>query len=267
MIPRSTEDILKAKAEGKLAITLCFQNSHVLGSNLDRIDMFRNLGVLTMQLTYNGKNQLGGGANVSGKIPLSKFGHEAVAKMNESKVLIDLSHSGERTCLEAIKASTSPVTISHSGCRALVDIPRNKTDEELRALADKGGVFGLYFMPFLASDSNARLEHLIEHINHAINICGEDHVSFGSDGATITGIDDLEAIRDLTAKFTQRRLDSGDAALGEKVGNVNFLPDLVGPNMFYKLATELISKGHKKSVVRKIMGDNAMRIAKEVWGA
>ncbi len=265
-IPRSAQDIIKAKEEKKLAVTLCFQNSHMLANDLDRIDMFRNLGVLTMQLTYNDANQLGGGANVNPKISLSEFGHSAVQKMNESNVLIDLSHSGEQTCLDAIAASSSPVIISHSGCRALVDIPRNKSDKELRALSDKGGVFGLYFMPFLANDGQAKLAHLVEHIDHALNVCGTEHVSFGTDGSSITGIDDMTAIRKIYSDFTQKRVDSGLAAEGERIENVNFIPDLTGPKMFYKLAKQLVAKGHSKSVARKVMGENAIRVAKEVWG-
>jgi membrane dipeptidase len=218
-----------------------------------------------MQLTYNGKNQLGGGANVSGRIPLSKFGREAIEKMNSSRVLIDLSHSGERTCLEAIEASKSAMTISHSGCRALADFPRNKTDEEMRLLASKGGVFGLYFMPFLASDSRATSEHLIAHIEHALNICGEDHVALGTDGGYIN-IDDMEKERELTALFTRKRIDEGNAAAGEKIGNVNLLPDIAGTNQFILLAEKLVKRGHSESKIEKIFGKNSINLSRDVWG-
>jgi len=266
VLARSADEIVKAKSDGKVAITFGFQNSHVLGKNLERVDIFRNFGVLTMQLTYNGQNQIGGGANVSGRIPLSKFGHEVVEKMNESRVLIDLSHSGERTCLDTIKASKMPVTISHSGCRALVDVPRNKTDEEMRKLAEKGGVFGLYFMPFLAKNGLARSEHLIAHIEHALNVCGEDHVAFGTDGhfTSYGSSSNLERIHDFFDKFTQKRIDGGVAAQGEKLGSVLFLPDLVGPDMFYRLADKLSRRGHTASTIEKVMGANALRIMQEV---
>jgi len=255
----------RADRDGIIALTLGFQNSHSLGNDVDRVGLFKALGVLTMQLTYNGRNQLGGGANVSGAIPLSDFGLKAVEKMNDEKVLIDLSHSGERTCIDAIKASKAPTTISHSGCRALADFPRNKTDEELRLLANKGGVLGIYFMPFLAPDSNATSVHLIKHIEHAINVCGEDHVAIGTDGS-ISDIKDLELVRKRTAEFTQWRIDSGSAAAGEKVGNVNLLPDLIGSNMFFDLAQKLSSRGHSSSRIEKILGANSMRLLKEVCG-
>lgn len=265
VLARSAADILTAKETGKIALTLGFQNSHVLGNDVSNVDVFRNLGVLTMQLTYNGKNQLGGGANVSGRIPLSKFGREAIEKMNSSRVLIDLSHSGERTCLEAIEASKSAMTISHSGCRALADFPRNKTDEEMRLLASKGGIFGLYFMPFLASDSHATSEHLIAHIEHALNICGEDHVALGTDGGYVN-IDDMEKERELTALFTRKRIDEGNAAAGEKIGNVNLLPDIAGTNQFILLAEKLVKRGHSESKIEKIFGKNSINLSRDVWG-
>jgi len=218
----SIEDILAAKKDNKIAVTLGFQNSHLLGDDVDRVDVYRNLGVLTMQLTYNGQNQLGGGSNANEDIPLSKFGHAAVEKMNASNVLIDLSHSGQQTCLDALNSTTKPVTISHSGCRAITDYPRNKTDKEMRLLVEKGGVFGIYFMPFLTSDGKASSEHLIAHLEHALDVCGEDHVAIGTDGG-YSAIDDLELVREMFRKFTQRRIDSGSAAAGEYLDNLNLV--------------------------------------------
>ncbi len=261
---RSVEDIYQAKRDKKLAVTFGFQNSFSIEDRLDRIATFRNLGVLTMQLTYNGQNQIGGGANVSGKIPLSKLGHSIVEEMNAQKVLIDLSHGGEQTTLDAIRASKSPVTISHTGCRALVDIPRNKTDQELRLLAEKGGVAGIYFMPFLAQDSNATSEHLVQHIEHAVNVCGEDHVALGTDGG-YTDIDDLEKTREYFNKFTSKRIKEGNAAAGEKLGNVNFLPDIVGREQFRKLAVKLSKRGHSSARIEKLFGANSIRLFREVW--
>lgn len=261
---RTFNDIEQAKKDNKVAVTLGFQNSHVIGDNLDHIDTFKHLGVLTMQLTYNGQNQIGGGANTNPRLPLTEFGYKVVEKMNESNVLIDLSHSGERTCLEALAASKTPVTISHSGCRALADFPRNKTDKELRLLADRGGLFGVYFMPFLAPNSKANSDHLVAHIEHAINVCGEDHVSIGTDGG-YTGIDDMKKVKQSTDKMTQHRLDNGAAAAGEKIGNLNFMPDIVGPDQFYKLANKLADRGHSSTRIEKVLGLNAYNLMKEVW--
>ena len=108
--------------------------------------------------------------------------------------MVDLSHSGGQTCLDAARASRQPISINHTGCRALVDLPRNKTDEELRLVAERGGFVGIYFMPFLNPAGIATAADVVAHIEHAVNVCGEDHVGIGTDGGT-TGIDDLAGYR------------------------------------------------------------------------
>jgi membrane dipeptidase len=115
-----------------------------------------------------------------------------VARLNDNKVMVDLSHSGEQTCLEAARVSARPISINHTGCRAVTDLPRNKTDAELRLVAEKGGYVGIYFMPFLNISGHAHAEDVVAHIDHAVNLCGEDHVGIGTDG-TITQIDDLKS--------------------------------------------------------------------------
>jgi membrane dipeptidase len=110
--------------------------------------------VRIFQLTYNRRNLVGDGCLESGNAGLSEFGRKLVSRLNERKLLVDLSHAGERTTLEAIEASKTPIAISHTGCAALVPNPRNKTDRELRKLADKGGYVGIYLMPFLRSKAS-----------------------------------------------------------------------------------------------------------------
>ena len=120
--------------------------------------------------------------------------------------MVDLSHSGERTCLEAARISRRPISINHTGCRALADLPRNKTDEELRLVAARGGFVGIYFMPFLQRRAaSPRAADVVAHIEHAVNVCGEDHVGIGTDGGT-TGIDDMAAYRAaMRAEVAERR--------------------------------------------------------------
>lgn len=261
---RSPDDIFDARKKGKVGVTFTVQNCHAIGDDLFRVNTFFDLGIQTFQLTYNAENQFGGGSNADENIPLTKFGHELIKKINETKALLDLSHSGRQTCLDAIAASSSPVIISHSGCRALNDIPRNKSDEEMRKIADSGGIFGLYLMPFLAKDGQATSEHLIAHIEHALKVCGEDHVSIGSDG-TYRTIDDMEKVRAKYKAFTQNRIESGKAAQGEFVNNVNLLPDIAGANQFYLLAEKLSERGHSKKRIDKILGKNELRVMREVW--
>ncbi len=127
----TAEDIRRAHADGRIGIIYGFQNATMLGSDVTRVDLFANLGVRVIQLTYNPANALGDGSMAPENRGLTPFGREVVARLNAQRVMVDLSHSGQRTCLEAAQVSKQPVSINHTGCRALNDVPRNKTDEEL----------------------------------------------------------------------------------------------------------------------------------------
>ena len=187
----SVADIRRAKAEKKIGIIYGFQNGAMMGKDAGRVDIFANLGVRIFQLTYNPANQIGDGSMAPDNRGLTPFGREVIARLNARKVMVDLSHSGERTCLEAAQASAAPISINHTGCRAVTNLPRNKTDAELRLVAQKGGFVGIYFMPFLDLSGHARAEHVVAHIDHAVNLCGEDQVGIGTDGGG-TQIDDLK---------------------------------------------------------------------------
>src|SRR4051794_2215036 len=130
-------DILRARGERKIGIVYGVQNGAMVGDRPERIETFADLGLRVVQLTYNPANRLGGGAVAPARTPLTRLGREVIGRCNARRLMVDLSHSGERTCLEAVQASTRPVSINHTGCRALCDVPRNKTDEELRTVATR----------------------------------------------------------------------------------------------------------------------------------
>ncbi len=207
-------DILQAKSEGRIGIIYGFQNAAMMGDKVDRVDIFADLGVRVIQLTYNPANQLGDGSMAPENRGLTPFGREVVERLNAKRLMVDLSHSGERTCLDAARVSKQPISINHTGCRALVDLPRNKTDEELRLVASRGGFVGIYFMPFLNRTSVAHAEDVVAHIDHAVNVCGEDHVGIGTDGG-ITGIDDMAAYRAHIRQQVADRKKAGIGAAGE----------------------------------------------------
>ena len=260
----TADDILKAKKENKTGIIFGFQNAKSVGDRLARIKTFSDLGVRIIQLTYNDRNQFGDGSAVKEDRGVTEFGMELIESLNENRVLIDLSHSSEKTCLDAIKTSSRPITISHTGCRALTDIPRNKTDEELRLTAQKGGVVGIYFMPFLRQDGQARAADVIQHIEHAIQVCGEDHVGIGTDGDA-TAIDDMPMYRRAIAREVRQRKQTGVSAAGETSEVVPLIPDLMGPTQFQKLADMLHNRGHSSAGIEKILGGNFLRLMREVW--
>ncbi|MDX3885592.1 MAG: membrane dipeptidase [Sphingomonas sp.] len=257
-------DIRRAKAEGRMGLILGFQNAAMMGDDASRVDIFADLGVRIVQLTYNPANQLGDGSMAPENRGITPFGREVIERLNANRVMVDLSHSGQRTCLEAARASKQPISINHTGCRAVTNVPRNKTDEELRLVADRGGFVGIYFMPFLNPTGHARAEDVVAHIDHAVNVCGEDHVGIGTDGGT-TPIDDLKAYEADLAKEIAERRAAGISATGERPDTYPFVVDLRGPDQFRKLAGLLRQKGYSTARIEKILGLNFVRYAEEIW--
>jgi len=261
----SVADIRRARTEGKVGLIYGFQNAAMMGKDATRVDIFADLGVRIFQLTYNPANQIGDGSMAPDNRGITPFGREVIARMNELRVMVDLSHSGQRTCLEAIQASKAPISINHTGCRALTDLPRNKTDEELRLVAERGGFIGIYFMPFLNPSGHASAADVVAHIDHAVNICGEDHVGIGTDG-DVSQIDDLKAYQTKLAEEIARRRAAGISAAGERPDTYPFVVDLRGPDQFRKLAGLLEARGYSSRRIEKIMGLNFLRYGEEIWG-
>jgi len=262
----SVADIRRARAENKIGLIYGFQNAAQMGDDATRADIFANLGVRVIQLTYNVRNQLGDGSIVPEGRGLTPFGHQVVERLNANRVMVDLSHSGRQICLDAARASSQPISINHTGCRALADLPRNKTDEELRLVAEKGGFIGIYFMPFLNLSGHPTAVDVIAHVEHAIKVCGEDHVGIGTDGGT-TPVDDLDAYKTALIKEVEDRKAKGIAAPGERDDTHPFVDDLRGPDQFRKLYRLLAARGHRPARIEKILGANFMRYATDVWGA
>jgi membrane dipeptidase len=259
-------DITRCRSEGRIGIIYGFQNAAMLGSDVARVDLFANLGVRVIQLTYNPANALGDGSMAPENRGLTPFGRDVIERLNARRVMVDLSHSGQRTCLEAAQASKQPISINHTGCRALNDLPRNKTDEELALVASKGGFVGIYFMPFLNPTGHATAADVVAHIDHAVDVCGEDHVGIGTDGP-VTAIDDLNAYQSVLAAEVAARRKAGVSAAGERPDTLPFVIDLRGVGQFHDLAARLAGRGYSSARIEKIMGGNFVRYAAEVWGA
>ena len=262
---RTADDILKAKAAGKVGVIFGFQNAVQAADKPERIDRFGELGVRVVQLTYNPRNPLGDGSMAAENRGLTSIGRDVVERLNARRMMVDLSHSGERTCLDAIAASKAPTSINHTGCRALCDLPRNKSDAELRGVAERGGFVGIYFMPFLRADGHPTSADVVAHIEHAVRVCGEDHVGIGTDGS-VTGIDDLQAYQGALAREVAARQAAGIGAKGERSDTYPFVVDLRGEVQFRRLAGLLRARGHHEARIEKIMGRNFLRFARDVWG-
>lgn len=260
------KDIDAAKASGRMGLIYGFQDTSMLEGDLDRLSLFRNLGLRIVQLTYNRRNLIGDGCLEPANGGLSTLGREAIAEIQRLKMLLDLSHAGPRTISEGIAESKGPLAITHTGCRALVDVPRNTEDRSLKALADKGGVAGIYFMPFLRASGQARASDLIRHLEHAVNVCGEDHVGLGTDGGISAAPTDEAAAR-AQREFFERRHKAGIAAPGEAADVFNIIPEYNEPLRLLKLADDLAHRGWPEAKIEKVLGGNFVRLFREVWGS
>jgi len=261
---RTVADIASAKETKRVGLIAGFQDTTMLETDLSRLTLFHDLGVRIVQLTYNLRNMVGDGCLEPGNAGLSSFGRQVVARMNELGMLVDTSHCGRRTTLDAIAVSTKPVSATHSGCAALADVPRNKTDEQLRALAAKGGVIGIYTMPFLRAVGQPTADDFVRHVEHAINVCGEDHVGIGTDNS-ITPLDLTPEFRAAHAGFVRERRRQGIGAPGEDENVFNYVPEYNTPRRMERIADSLAARGHNSARIEKVLGLNWLRLFRETW--
>jgi len=261
---RKASDIAAARAAGKMGLIYGTQDTSMVGAALDRIATLKGRGVRVMQLTYNLRNLSGDGALEPGNAGLSRLGHATIARIEAEKLLLDLSHAGARTISEGIAAATRPLTISHTGCRALFDHPRNTSDESLKALADKGGVAGIYFMPYLSPSFKPTGAELVAHIEHMANVCGEDHVGIGSDNGPMPIPVNAQTLEAARLDYEQRKA-AGFAAPGEGPEVMTLVADYNSLDRFQRLARVLEGRGWSQSRLEKFFGGNLLRLYGEVW--
>ena len=176
----TVNDIRAAYEQEKTAIILGFQNTSPIEDNIDFVEIFATLGVRVMQLTYNNQNLIGSGCYEPHDGGLTTFGRDVIKEMNQHGVLIDMSHTGERTSMDTIEVSSKPVAITHANPKWIKEVQRNKSDDMLRALADSGGVLGLVTYPNLLA-SKTTLEQFCEMAARAVDLMGIEHVGIGSD--------------------------------------------------------------------------------------
>lgn len=262
---RTVGAIRGAKATGRMALVFGFQDTTPIEGDLANLDTFRDFEIGVIQLTYNVRNLVGDGCLEPANGGLSRFGHAVVERLDELRIVVDLSHCGKATTADGIRASGRPVAITHSGCNAVARHPRSKDDEELRALAERGGVIGIYLMPFLSPGRPAMATDLVAHLEHALNVCGEDHVGIGSDLST-TPIPDSGEYWSAHREFVARRIEQGIAAPAEDPGILFNVVDLNQARRLEMIADALAARGHRDRVIEKVIGGNWMRLLQEVWG-
>ena len=258
-------DLTRARAENKLGIIYTFQGTEPLGEDVERIPMYRELGVRVIQLTHNRRNIVGDGSMEAGNAGLSNYGHKVIERLNAEKIVVDLAHGSPRTMSEGIAASSTPVLISHTGCLALANHPRNTSDAALRAMANRGGVAGIIFWPYLRVDTQPMAIDVIRHIEHAVNVCGEDHVGIGTD-AGVAHIDRTPEFEAENREWVAYAVEDGVFQRGRPADLYTFIPDLNTADRFGTLAAMLSQRGHSDARIAKILGGNFARVMTDAWG-
>ncbi len=252
-----TADIARAKREGKTGIVLGFQNVSAFEDQFGYVQLFKELGVGIAQLAYNTQNQIGSGCYESKDSGLSDFGREIVAEMNRVGMLCDLSHVGATTSRDTILASSKPVCYSHCLPAGLKAHPRNKSDDELKFIADHGGFVGVtMFPPFLAKGVDSTVDDYVAAIDYVINLAGEESVGIGTDftqGHT-------------QAFFEWITHDKGNARELTKFGEILNPQGIRTIGEFPNLTAAMERAGWSEPKIRKIMGENWVRLLGEVWG-
>jgi membrane dipeptidase len=251
-----TTDLDRAKAQGKVGVIMGLQNSEHFRKPED-VKRFYQLGQRCSQLTYNTQNLIGSGGTDRVDGGIADFGVEIIKAMNDVGMLIDVSHCGDRTTLDAIELSPRPIAITHSNCRALNDHPRLKTDEAIAKLAAKGGVMGITGVRnFVRGQEPTTIENIVDHIDHVVKLVGIEHVGIGSD-SDLNGYDDMPADqrKELLSMY------KSSYAFRDKLDTDGY----DHPRKVFDLTDVLIRRGYSDDNITAILGGNFRRLLDATW--
>jgi membrane dipeptidase len=256
---RRFEDIDRAVERSTIGILYYTQNATPLQDHVERLEDLYARGVRIVQLTYNNRNLLGDGCMERTNAGLSAFGLAVVERMNAMGMVVDVSHCGSATTMDAMAHSRAPVAITHAACVEVYEHPRNKTDEALRRMADGGGVIGIcQINPFLGANERNTLEHYLDHVDHAVNVAGIDHVGIGSDREYRTIPDTWEERTKLAVELSRLRPVTPD-----EVRWPYFLTELNHPRRMDTIADGLARRGRPAREIDKILGENFYRFFRD----
>jgi membrane dipeptidase len=249
-------DLDQAKADKKIGVIMGIQNAEHFREPKD-VKTFYQLGLRCAQLTYNSQNLIGSGSTDRIDGGISDFGVDIIKAMNEVGMLIDVSHCGDKTTLDAIELSPKPIAITHSNCRALNDHPRLKTDAAIRALGAKGGVMGITGVRmFVRNTDPTTVEHMVDHIEHVVKLIGIEHVGIGSD-ADLNGYDDMPAEQNKQLRAAYK----SSYGFRDKIDIDGFDT----PKKIFDLTDALVRRGYSDDNIRAVLGGNFRRLLGATW--
>ncbi len=262
MLALQAQDFTRAKASGRTAVLMNFQNATMLEGEVANVDALHALGMRSVQLTYNFRNLVGDGCLERTNAGLSDFGLEVVERLNEVGVLIDLSHCGPQTTQDGIEFSKKPVGITHTMCAALRPHPRAKSDAHIRACAEKGGVVGMIALGYFVGPDpggDTTIENYADHIEHAVNIAGIEHVGISTDFPP-QGISPWATYENWYAPRTKYFKPSYELRWPP------WIPELDTPDRYRNLLAVLTRRGWSGHDMERLLGLNWMRLFSDTIG-
>ncbi len=264
LLVKCADDILAAKAQKKLGLVFHFQGADPIENDLDLVEAYRALGVRMVQLTYNIRNRVGDGCEEAANAGLSRFGRDLVVRLNENRVIVDGSHTGERTTLEAIETSTRPFVFSHANAKAMHACPRNITDAQIKAAAATGGLIGINGFPaFVGASPRPTTADFLRHLDHVVNLVGVDHAALA--------IDYYEGMHPVADEAEARKMYQQQLAVRRWSAEVypppphHYPAGMATPKELPNLTAALLAHGYSDAETRKIIGGNWLRVMRAVW--
>jgi membrane dipeptidase len=249
----TAKEIVQARADGKMAVTFDIEGMNALDGRIEMVEFYHRLGVRQMLFAYNRNNAAGGGCHDE-DVGVTMFGRAVIDEMNRVGMFVDVSHCSHRTSMEAIEYSRRPVIFSHSNPRALCDHERNIRDDQIKACAARGGVIGVVGVSLCLGTNDISTERIADHVGYLLNIAGPRHVGIGLDYSF--PVDDalIEATIRANPQFWPTEKGYGDAHWA-----------FAAPSQLLELTDVLLRRGYSEEVVRGVLGENFLQLAREVW--
>lgn len=248
------EDFRRAKRENKVAFAFHFEGGMPIGSDLALVRVFKEMGLSSMGLTWNMRNQIADGIGDRSVSGLSNFGAELIPELNRRRILIDVSHLSDKGFWDVLGLSNMPVIASHSNARTLCDHPRNLSDEQIQALAEKGGTIGMvFYSPFIDTERPS-LERLLDHVEHIVRLVGVEHIAIGPDFTDYF-------VDDLPANLPRDTLPTQDPS------TTKYPDEIADTSKLVNFTRGLVSRGYSDNEMFKILGENVLMVLQRVWGS
>ena len=260
MLVDSVEDIFEAKRSGKYGIILGLQDAASMGDDINALAALDRLGIRILQLSYSTRSKLADGCGEKSDAGLSLLGFEVIKEMNRLGMVVDMSHCGHRSTMDAIEASKDPIIFSHANAYAIYPVARNKTDEAIKALANKGGVIGcMGYAPSVQKKDVPTIEDYLDHIDHIVKLVGPDFVGVGVDYPHHYATPEWGQYMQ-KAYSTAYTISKAQIALRGMT-----VKELDAVELYPNITRGLVARGYSDSDIEKILGGNFMRIFKAVW--